>query len=545
VPLFAHPKFLRDDAERGSARTALAMDVTRGLSLGRRPLAALDAVANRLYGWRFNPLYHSGTLVVVAFLLTLGTGLYLLLFYRIGAPYESIVRIEAQAWSGRWMRALHRYASDLAVVAAAVHALRMFLQGRTHGPRTLAWISGLVLLFVIFACGWTGYVMLWDLQAQVLAVEGARLLDVLPIFSEPIARTFVGDAPLPSAFFFLNLFLHVALPVGLAFLLWLHVSRLARPVILPPRPLLWAVVGLLVAASLWAPAPLGLEADLRAIPRAVEIDPFYGFWLPVSRALSPGEAWLALLGVSALLVGVPWWTRPPARMRPPPSRVEPHLCTGCVQCSLDCPYDAIAMVPREDPDDERPVGLVDPARCVSCGICTGSCAPMSVGPPGATGRDELAAARDFLAERPVGPDDVVVVACRHGAGRWAERREADGAVVFPVACAGHLHTSVLELLMRSGGAGVLVAHCPPRDCRNREGPRWLAERIDEGREAELRESLDRRRLARVAAGEAEGGRVRAELAAFRDRLARLDAAPPEPGVELERECDPPPPETIP
>ena len=104
------------------------------------------------------------------------------------------------------MRGLHRFASDAAVVAAAVHALRLFVQGRSWGPRTLAWVSGLILLFVIFVCGWTGYVMVWDIQAEVLAREGARLLDVLPIFSEPISRGFVGERPIPAAFFFLNLF---------------------------------------------------------------------------------------------------------------------------------------------------------------------------------------------------------------------------------------------------------------------------------------------------------------------------------------------------
>jgi coenzyme F420-reducing hydrogenase delta subunit/NAD-dependent dihydropyrimidine dehydrogenase PreA subunit len=514
------------------------MLVTKLLDLGRRPLAALDAVANRLYSWRFNPLYQSGTLVVVSFLVMTVTGLYLLLFYRIGAPYESMVRIEGQAFAGRWMRAMHRYASDLAVAASVLHALRMFFQGRTHGARTLAWISGLVLLFVIFACGWTGYVMLWDVHAQVLAVEGARLLDALPIFAEPIGRTFVGDRAIPSAFFFLNLFLHVALPVGLAFGLWLHVSRLARPVLLPPRPLLWVVVGLLFGASLVAPAPLGPEADLLAIPEAVDLDVFYAFWLPLSQCLAPGQAWLGFLAFCALLVAVPWWTRPPARLRGEPSWVNPQLCTGCEQCSLDCPYDAIAMVPLAERDGQR-VGNVDPARCVSCGICTGSCAPMSVGPPGRTGRDELAAARAFLAAHPVGGDDVVLVACRSGAGRLAARERVEGALVFGVECGGHLHTSVLEFLLRSGCAGVLLAHCPPRDCRNREGPRWLDARIDEGREAELRESLDRRRLERVAAGEGEAGRVRAELAAFRARLAALGAARGDAEVALERECEPP------
>src|SRR5690606_27485791 len=111
----------------------------------------------------------------------LATGAYLLLFYRIGAPYASMERITEQAWLGRWIRTLHRYAADALLVAVGVHALRMFAQRRAWGPRVLAWVSGLVLVFALFVCGWTGYVLVWDTHAQVLAVAGARLLDVLPI----------------------------------------------------------------------------------------------------------------------------------------------------------------------------------------------------------------------------------------------------------------------------------------------------------------------------------------------------------------------------
>ncbi|MEX0891234.1 MAG: hypothetical protein WEB88_03615, partial [Gemmatimonadota bacterium] len=120
-----------------------------------RALARLDAAANRLFSSRANPLYHSGALTVALLVVLIVTGLYLLLFYRIGAPYASVDAITAQSWSGRWIRGVHRFASDAAVVAAAVHAFRLYAQRRTWGPRALAWVSGLVLLAVIFVSGWT------------------------------------------------------------------------------------------------------------------------------------------------------------------------------------------------------------------------------------------------------------------------------------------------------------------------------------------------------------------------------------------------------
>lgn len=528
--------------------------LTRGLERGaRRILAELDRVMNRLYGWRHNPVYHSGALVVVSLLVLLATGVYLLLFYRIGAPYESIEGLQAQWWGGRWIRAVHRYASDVAVVAVAVHALRMFAQGRSWGPRATAWVSGLVLLFVFLVCGWTGFVMVWDTQAQLLAAEGARWLDVLPLFSEPISRAFVGEDALPSAFFFLNLFLHILLPIALALLLWIHVSRLARPALLPPRALLWGLTGGLIVLSLVWPAPLGPGADLRRLPGEAPLDLFYAFWLPWTRGVPAGWVWLSGSVAAALLVLVPVWARRrPERAAttgtPPspliqlaglePSVVNTRMCTGCRQCYLDCPYEAIAMVPRLD-GREGMVAEVDPVLCVSCGICAGSCAPMGVGPPGRTGRDQLVAVRRFTEAHRPGPGDVVVVACDRGAGRAAAAGLVDGSPVFGVACAGSLHTSVLEYLVRSGVAGVLVVSCPPRDCWNREGVKWLEARVYEDREAELQARVDRRRVRLAVAAEAERGRLVKELRAYRSELQALAEPAAESRIEIDTTCDVP------
>jgi ferredoxin len=506
----------------------------RALDLARRPLSAADVLLQRLYGSRANPLHQSGTLVLLAFVVMFATGLYLLLFYRIGGPFDSIVRIDGQVFAGRWIRALHRYAADLAVIAGVLHGFRMLVQGRSWGPRTLAWISGVALLFLTFICGWTGYVMVWDAHGQLLAEEGARLLDVLPIFSEPIGRAFVGDQPIPSAFFFLNLFAHIALPIGMALGLWIHVSRIARPVLLPPRALTRVTLVLLLAASVLVPAPLGPAAALDRLPGAVPIDWLYSFWLPLSRMMPAAASWLVFTAAALVVLSVPWWTRPREDARAPASFVDPHLCTGCEQCAIDCPFDAITMLPVTT----NPTGLaahVDPGRCVSCGVCAGSCAPMAVGPPGRTGRDQLAAARAFAETKLSGSEEVVVVACRKGAGRLAERGEVDGAPVFATGCGGNLHTSVVEALLRGGAAAVLVAACPPRDCTSREGVLWLEERLFGGREAELQERVERRRVQLVHAAEAEAGRIRAALAALRAEVASLGAQPFGEG-ELEAEC---------
>ncbi|HEU5262841.1 MAG TPA: cytochrome b N-terminal domain-containing protein [Gemmatimonadales bacterium] len=516
------------------------MPIAAALQRGtRRVLARADAWMNRLYGWRYNPLYHSGALVVALMLVVLITGVYLLFFYRIGAPFASVARITDQVWFGRWIRGLHRYASDAAVVAVLVHALRLFAQGRSWGPRTLAWVSGLTLLFVVLLCGWTGYVMVWDIQGQVLAQEGARLLDVLPILSEPISRAFVGEHPIPGAFFFLNLFAHIALPIGMGLLVWLHVSRVARPGLLPPRGLMWAVIGLLLGISVFWPVGMAPPADLFALPGRAPFDWFYSFWVPLARPFSSGVVWGAVVVIAGVTLLAPLWTRPAPERRPLPSAVDERLCTGCEQCYEDCPYEAIGMVERADrrPEQSDLVARVDPARCVSCGICAGSCAPMGVGPPRRTGRDQLSAVKAFVAARWPGPGDIVIIACDRGAGGIAARAWFHGAPIYAVACAGSLHTSVIEFVLRAGAGGVLVIACPARDCWNREGGKWLEQRMYHDREAELRDRVDRRRVRLAFAGEAETACVLRELADFRVALAALEAAARESDFDLSRECE--------
>jgi ferredoxin len=489
----------------------------------RRILERLDRLLERIYGTRWNPVQHSGSIAVALLVVLLVTGIYLLLFYRIGSPYASVERITNQPWTGRWIRSLHRYASDAMVVAVAVHALRMYARRRTWGPRLIAWVSGVMLVGLFMLVGWTGYVMVWDTQAYLLAVEGARFLDALPIFSEPIGRSFVGESPVPSAFFFLNLFLHIALPVGLLLLLWLHVTRVARPTLLPPRAVLWTVVGALTAVSVLLPTPMAPEADLFRLPERAPVDLFFSFFLPLTGPLAAHWVWLigGLLVTAVLLV--PLFTRPRQEQRPGPSIVNERVCTGCEQCYHDCPYDAIAMVEREDGRDTL-VARVDESYCVSCGICSASCAPMALGPAGRTGRDQLGQVKQYIAARGGVAGEVVIAGCTRSACRDGDA--FDGAPLFRVVCAGTLHTSTVEQLVRAGAAGVLVVACPPDDCWNREGPKWAGARLFEGREAELKERVDRRRVRLVHASALDAPGLRAALDRFRAELAAIE--PPAP-----------------
>jgi ferredoxin len=488
---------------------------------GARPLAtalaAVDRVFERAYSSALNPLHRAGTLAVLFLAVALVTGVYLLCVYEIGRPYESVLAIQRDPLLGRWMRALHRYASDAAVVAVVLHVLRLLVQGKTWGPRALAWVTGVLLTGMMFVSAITGFVLVWDRFAQALAVTGARMLRVLPLFPEPPDRAFVGDAPVPAQFFFMNLFLHVAVPLGMVCFLWLHTGRLAHAAWFPERRVTIATVaGLGVLAVVW-PAPLPAPADLLALPGRVPADWFYAFWLPFAVA-SPVAALLAGGALTALLVGVPWLVRPRRSAAPTPAFADPHLCEGCEQCRNDCPFDAIEMVTGLTPELHPLRAEVHADRCTSCGLCAGSCASLAIGPRDRTARDQLAAARRLVAGIANAEHRTLLVACGGNDGlasALARRFAADDAVAwFPVECAGTLHPGTVSYLGSHFG-GTLVVACPPAGCRHRLGAELADARIVGEQRPAVPGRLARLPVRLLHAGPADLDRVAAAVASLR------------------------------
>src|SRR5262249_6835493 len=92
-----------------------------------------QGLLDRLVSPALNPLYHSGTIAVFSLAVATVTGLYLFLFYRVGteAAHRSIEGIMTHPLGiGALVRSLHRYASDAAILAAALHGLKMLLDDR-------------------------------------------------------------------------------------------------------------------------------------------------------------------------------------------------------------------------------------------------------------------------------------------------------------------------------------------------------------------------------------------------------------------------------
>jgi coenzyme F420-reducing hydrogenase delta subunit len=184
------------------------------------------------------------------------------------------------------------------------------------------------------------------------------------------------------------------------------------------------------------------------------------------------------------------------------------------------------MVPRPEGGRYKQVAVVNPAKCVGCGICVGACdsagillgdQPVSVLGEAVTWRLRAASAAGE------GPP-VVVYACRL-MGRLGETLSPDGSLagvpgvtVMGLPCVGMLHPEMITKTLAAGARGVFVAGCMPENCSAREGSQWLAERLSGQRLPSLKGLPEGRLVARWYAP-VEVDRFLRDLAAFARRLA--------------------------
>lgn len=507
------------------------------LRLGERAFLALDRLVARLIpreSW--NPFARTGAIAMTTFLVASVTGVLLLLWYRasVNSAYDSVAAMGAQPFPAGLVRALHRYSSDACLFFATIHVLQVLFQRRFTGARWLAWVTGFLLMFMLWVVGWLGYWLIWDEQGQMVATASAEMLDVLPVFVDPLSRSFLVDEQVNSLLFFMVFFVHMLLPLGMGVLLWLHLVRVSRPRFLTDRMLTIWVLGSLLAVSLLLPPDLPGPARMGREPDSFTMDAWYLMPLTVAQRMSVGASWAVLIVVGMVGISVPWSLSKRGQRRAPPAVDVPERCTACENCFHDCPYGAISMVPRTA--GEMTIATqaqVDPARCVGCGICNASCDTMGVGLPELPVSDARAQVRQWgEAARAAGREEWLLVGCGTSAAAGLEVRATDGSCaalpgwrVMPAPCAGWLHATVAEMALRRGLQGVAVVACGPGECHFREGVRATEERITGARAPAVDgERSDPRRIEVLRLDRTRGKDLPRELAAFQSRVRALDGA---------------------
>ena len=300
--------------------------------------------------------YYLGGMTLFLFMVQVATGILLLLYYRPSAAeaYESVQFIVTQVEFGWLIRNLHSWSANLLVLAAFAHLFSVFFLKAYRKPRELTWVTGVLLLFLMLAFGFSGYLLPWNELAFFATKVGTGIAGAVPVVGAPLMRFLRGGEDVTGATLSRFYALHVAiLPALTTLLVTVHLLFVQRQGMSVPIKearrlragerlrqmpffpdyilrdvLLWYVaLALLAALAAFYPWELGRKADAFA-PVPAGIRPEWYFLamfhtlklLPAHVLGLEGEV-LGVLGFGAaafVLLAVPFLDRKASKDEPSP-----------------------------------------------------------------------------------------------------------------------------------------------------------------------------------------------------------------------------------
>jgi cytochrome b6 len=270
--------------------------------------------------------YYWGGMTLFLFGVQVATGILLLLYYRASADeaYESVRFLMTQVEFGWLIRSIHSWSANLMIGAAMVHMFSVFLMKAYRAPREGLWLSGMVLLGLCLAFGFSGYLLPWNQLAFFATKVGTDITGDLPLIGSFLRRLLLGGETITGGTLTRFFGFHVAvLPAIATLLVGLHLYLVQfhgmsvppsieagdaprRSMKFVPNFLLRDIVGWLAALGMLAllaalfPWELGVKADPYA-PAPLGIRPEWYFgWMFQTLRMMPAH----ILGVEGELVGI-------------------------------------------------------------------------------------------------------------------------------------------------------------------------------------------------------------------------------------------------
>jgi len=174
---------------------------------------------------RYSVFYYLGGMTLFFFLVQVCTGVLLMLYYRPSADeaFESIELLVTTVPFGWLVRSIHAWSANLMVFFAVLHMLSVYFLKSYRAPRELTWVSGVLLLFLILAFGFSGYLLPWNQLSFFATKVGTDIAGVVPGVGEWMLRFLRGGDRVTSATLSRFYGWHVAiLPAISTVLLFVH-----------------------------------------------------------------------------------------------------------------------------------------------------------------------------------------------------------------------------------------------------------------------------------------------------------------------------------
>lgn len=245
----------------------------------------LDLFDETLVARQDNPIYLMGPLLYYFWLITVVTGLLLMIWYEptTTGAYSSIERIQHEVPLGWLIRGLHKYGADALITVIFLRLWRMYFLGEYKKPGELSWILSFLGLVLGMISGITGYLLIWNQRAfwaAKVVLTTPVYFDELPIignlkFGSMIAYVFLGGPAIGQATITRFYAIHFGISLVLLILvevLFFRTRRKRMNMSLVPIILFTAM---LIFISVVLPAESGRRADPTRTPLPILSDWYF------------------------------------------------------------------------------------------------------------------------------------------------------------------------------------------------------------------------------------------------------------------------------
>lgn len=177
---------------------------------------------NLNYWWNF------GSLAGIMLVIMIVSGIFLAMNYtpEKAMAFDSVERIMRDVNYGWLMRYIHMNGASMFFIVTYIHIFRGLYYGSYKQPRELLWMLGVVILLLMMATAFMGYVLPWGQMSYWGATVITNLFSAIPVVGNSIVTWLWGgftvDNPTLNRFFSL----HYLLPFVIVGVVMLHLVAL-------------------------------------------------------------------------------------------------------------------------------------------------------------------------------------------------------------------------------------------------------------------------------------------------------------------------------
>jgi cytochrome b6 len=175
--------------------------------------------------------YYTGSAILLFFVIQVVTGFMLAFYYQptLEQANASVARIISEVPLGWIFRSIHSWSSSFMIALVFIHLLSIWITKSYRKPREMTWMTGVLLMVVSLAFGFTGYLLPWDELSLSATKVGTDIPRTIPVVGQWVTSLLRGGGDVTGDTLTRFFGIHISiLPVFAFLLLAVHIFLIQK-----------------------------------------------------------------------------------------------------------------------------------------------------------------------------------------------------------------------------------------------------------------------------------------------------------------------------